>query len=219
MARAFSDVRSAGFALVEALASLVIVGMISMMLIEGVGTGRRVWERIDAREASGEAIDGAQSVLRDRIEQIYAATLFNKNPPYVDFSGKADRLVFIATPPQSARPAPLRRYSLVLDTAGELVLSSVSDVAPDISPVARDVLLTGVRQVDVAYYGPSAPDFTPQWRRSWDDETALPQAIRVRLTFEPGDQRRWPDLIVHPKASVDVACMLNTVTHLCKGRQ
>ncbi len=91
-----------GFALVEALASLVIVGMISLMLIEGVGTGRRVWERIDTRQASAEAIEGAQSALRDRIEQAYLATLFYQNPPAVDFDGKADMVTFLANPPTQA---------------------------------------------------------------------------------------------------------------------
>ena len=45
---------SAGFALVEALASLVIVGMIGLLLVAGATTGRRTWERIDSRQARGD---------------------------------------------------------------------------------------------------------------------------------------------------------------------
>ena len=121
---------AAGFALVEAIASLVIMGMVGLMIVQGLGAGRRVWERIDTREAAGETLDSAQTMLRDRVEQIYPATLFERSPPFVDFDGQSQRLAFLANPPQSERPAPLRRYTLGLNTKGQLVLASVSDVAP-----------------------------------------------------------------------------------------
>jgi general secretion pathway protein J len=209
----------AGFSLIEALASLVVVGMIGAMLVEGVGTGKRVWERIDSRQAHGEALEAAQTLLRDRVEQIYPLTMFDKTPAYVDFLGTGERMSFLASPPRSERPSALRRYTLGLDTATNLVLSSISDVPPpEQAPVARQVLLTGVRQVDVAYFGAAQPDGVRRWRSSWDSEPALPEAVRVRLTFEPGDARQWPDLIVHPRATIDSSCMLNPITHRCKGR-
>jgi hypothetical protein len=40
----------------------------------------------------------------------------------------------------------------------------------------------------------------------------------VRLTFEPGDARQWPDLIIRPQATIDVDCKLNPITHHCNGR-
>lgn len=209
---------SDGFALIEALASLVIVGMIGLMLFAGIGTGARVWEHIDSRQAGREAVDSAQSTLRDRIEQIYPATLYDKNPAYIDFSGHVNHIVFIASPPQSGRPAPLRRYGLFLNTAGQLILTSVSDVAPQTDTVINQVILRGVQGMEVAYFGSTQPDFTRRWRPTWDDEAALPSAIRIRLTFEPGDRRPWPDLIVHPRTNVDVSCSLDPITHGCKGR-
>jgi len=44
--RRFHASSDSGIALVEALASLVIVGMIALMLAAGASTGRRVWERL-----------------------------------------------------------------------------------------------------------------------------------------------------------------------------
>jgi general secretion pathway protein J len=211
--------QDAGFSLIEALASLVVVAMIGLMLVQGVTTGRRVWERIDTREAHGEALEAAQTTLRDRVEQIYPATLYDKSPPYIDFEGKAEQMSFLANPPLSERPAAIRRYTLALDTATNLVLSSISDVAPlEQAPVTRQVLLSGVRQLDLAYFGATQPDFTRRWRPIWTDESALPEAVRVRLTFEPGDLRQWADLIIRPRVTIDSACMLNPITHRCKGR-
>lgn len=209
----------AGFSLVEALASLVVVGMIGLMLVQGVTTGRRVWERLDTREAHGEVLDAAQTILRDRIEQIYPATLYDKAPPYIDFRGTGEQVTFLANPPVSERPAAIRRYTLALDTATNLVLSSISDVAPlDRAPGTKQILLSGVRQLDVAYFGATQPDFVRRWRPAWIDESALPEVVRVRLTFEPGDERQWNDLIIRPRVTVDAACMLNPITHHCKGR-
>lgn len=208
-----------GFALIETLASLVIVSMIAMMLLAGVHTGRRVWERIDTREASGETVDAAQDLLRDRLEKIFPQTLYDQNPPYIDFRGEADKATFLANPPDAGRPAPIRRYTLWLDTAGELVLDSVND-AEDIhlaKPI-REVLLTGVRQLDLAYFGAAQPDYSRHWRPAWRGSPTLPDVVRVRLAFEPADARQWPDLMIHPRPTIDSACLLNPVTNHCKGR-
>jgi general secretion pathway protein J len=210
--------RDAGFSLVESLASLVIVAMIGLMIFTGLGTGRRVWERIDTREAHGEAIDAAQSALRDRIEQIYPATLYDKSPPYVDFSGAGARMAFVANPPEAQRPGALRRYTLGLNIQGQLVLLQTSDVAPPGTRPAVEVLLEGVRQIDIAYFGAAAPDNSRGWRRTWESEANLPEVIRIRLAFEPGDPRQWPDLLVRPRATIDTECLLNPITHACKGR-
>jgi general secretion pathway protein J len=208
-----------GFSLIEALASLVVVSMIGLMLIEGVGVGRRVWERIDRRQARTEALESVQTTLRNRIEETYPATLYDKAPPYIDFQGSAERMTFLANPPQSERPQALRRYSLALDAATNLILASISDIPPqEEAPVTRQILLHGVRQLDVAYFGAAGPDFSRRWRPVWANETSLPEAVRLRLAFEPGDPRQWPDLIIRPRTTIDAACALNPITHHCKGR-
>ena len=208
-----------GFALIEALASLVIVGMIALMLIQGVGTGRRVWERLDARASAGEAVDGAQAVLRDRLEQLYPATLFGGDQAQVDVNGAAESLAFLAPPGESGRPGPLRRFRLSLTVGRDLDLSSISDVDDwKTAQVTNQVLLTGVQQIDLAYFGAAAPDGTRRWRPTWTGQSLVPELIRVRLSFEPGDPRRWPDLIVRPRTTIDSSCILSPTTGHCRGR-
>ena len=208
-----------GFALVEALASLVIVGMIALMLAAGATTGRRVWEGIDRRESAGEELENAQAAFRDRVEQIYPATLYQGNPPTVDFQGTPGGLDFLASPSQAERPAPLRRYTLSLDAAGDLVLASVSDVGPpETAPVSRQILLKGVREIDLAYFGATLPDMQRRWRPGWRNQSGLPEAVRLRVVFEPGDTRQWPDLVVRTRTTIDASCLLNVATHRCRGR-
>ncbi len=211
--------RDAGFALVEALASLVIVGMIALMLVAGMNTGRRVWEGADRRQSGAEAVDAAQGALRDRVEQLFPATLFDRSPPYVDFQGRRDGMTFLSNPAEAGRPAPLRRYSLALDAGGDLVLSSISDAAPPgRATTTREVLLARAQGLDIAYFGAREGDVGEAWRSSWAGEATPPELIRIRVALAPGDPRRWPDLVVRPRADIDAACLLNPVTHHCKGR-
>ena len=208
-----------GVALVEALASLVVVGMIGLMIIEGVGEGRRAGGRIDARASAAEAVEAAQASLRGRIEQVYPATLYEVTPENVDFSGGRDRLAFISSPPQAERPSPLRRYALQVDRAGDLVLASVSEVDPEVkSAAARQVLLSGVQALDLAYFGAATPDQVRRWRPSWDQQALPPELVRVRVLFKPGDRRAWPDLVVRPRVTIDAGCNFDAVAHRCRGR-
>jgi general secretion pathway protein J len=218
LARGGRDI-DGGFALVEALVSLVIVAMISLLMIEGVTTGRRVWERIAASSANGEAIDAAQATLRDRVEQIFPATLEDRTPPSIDFDGGSQALTFLSSPAQFERPAPLRRYRLALTAGGDLVLSSTSDVAsPADGVVSRQTLLRGVRAVDLAYFGAADPDLIRHWRQAWVGQPEPPELIRLRLAFEPGDRRQWPDLIIRPRVTVDTGCKFNPVNPGCGSR-
>ena len=208
---------SAGFALVQLLASLVIFGMISLLLIQGIATGRRVWEGMDSSAAAGEAVQTAQNALRDAIERAYPATRYDYGSPYVDFQGAAGALKFTAPPTEIARPSALRRYSLAVTAGGDLVLSSVSDVSADVGAAHENrVLLRGVQQLDIAYFGPAKPDLMPRWRSGWAYQAGLPEVVRVRLSLPPGDRRQWPDLMVRPQATADSDCVL--YMGKCRGR-
>jgi general secretion pathway protein J len=201
------------------LASLLVVSLMVLMMAEGIDAGRTAWRRLDQREANGELMEAAQSTLRDRIEQAYPKTIYNINPETVDFHGAQDSLLFVATPPEASRPSPLRRYSLKVDAAGELVLASASDVDPSVaSTAARQVLLNHVRGLEMAYFGAAGLDQLRQWRPTWDLQPEPPELVRVRVTFAPGDPRQWPELIVHPRATIDAGCAIDANTHGCRGR-
>jgi general secretion pathway protein J len=211
--------RTAGYAIAEMLASLVILGMIGTMMISGITTGQRVWERMDASDIAAENVAGAQLLLRERIESAFPATRNDTVPPFADFEGKADSISFLGEARDSERPTALRRYRLALDTDGDLVLSGVSDVALNQAvPSEVLVLLRGVQEFDVAYYGPQ-PNGPSAWQLSWDRQAALPQLVRIRLQFEQGDRRAWPELLIKPMVTIDSLCVLNAANGRCRGRQ
>jgi hypothetical protein len=107
----------------------------------------------------------------------------------------------------------------MLTAPGDLVLAS-AERAPSArggGPSAQ-VLARGVRELDLAYFGAVAPDTPGQWSPRWRRRSLPPELVRVRVGFQPGDRRRWPDLIVAPRAMVDADCALSAITHDCQGR-
>jgi general secretion pathway protein J len=211
--------RESGYTLVEMLASLIIVGLAGAMMLSGVTTGRRVWERADAANAIGESISGSQMVLRERLERAYPATRYDKIPTYADFFGAENAVTFLSPPRDIAAPQALQRYTLGLAANGDLVLSDLSDVAIDPKgPGTPLVLLHNVQQLDISYYGVVPPDKAPAWHDKWQGRPALPLLMRIRVQFPPDDPRGWPDLLIKPFATVDSMCVLTVMTGKCRGR-
>src|SRR5262249_17815635 len=66
------------------------------------------------------------------------------------------------------------------------------------SASAETVLVGGIDRLDFAYWGEAAPGEQPAWLAAWH-RAELPGLIRVRLAFNKGDPRRWPDLIAAPR--------------------
>ncbi len=212
--------RARGFTLIELLVSLALLGMIALLLASTVGSGRRVWERLDRRSAEVASVEAAQQLIRDRLEHLVPLTRYDASSPYADLRGTPDLMTFIGPASPDRQPDALADYRLSLSsTRSELVLSSTSDISPIRAPRREDrFLLRNVAGIEFAYFGAAPPDNFPRWQREWVERPAPPLLIRLRLTFARGDRRQWPDLIVRPAATVDTQCVLNNSTGQCKGR-
>lgn len=208
-----------GYALIEMLATLVIVAMTSALMVSGLGASRRVWDKVDAANNMGDLIAGAQLLLRERIERVFPATRYDKIPSYADFDGVADRMMFLSSPRDVNAPSGPQRYQLAVAPNGDLVLYALPDLAADPkAPPQSLVLLHHVQGVDIAYFGAAPPDNRPAWRFAWEQRPTPPQLIRIRVQFAPQDSRVWPELIVKPFATVDSMCVLMISTKKCRGR-
>lgn len=209
--------RQRGLTLVESLVTLGLTALIALLLLQGLGAGRNVWSRVTARAASADAIEAAQSVLRDRITRTYPSTRYDAPLPYPDFAGAPDRLAFTAPAFDNHPAGGLRRFVIAVDTAGDLILSSRSDLpgaaseAPEVA-----VLLRHVGGLEMAYLDDEGG--LPVWRERWDRQPRLPLLVRLSVTFRPGDRRWWPSLLIHPMATVDGDCVLADRGARCAGR-
>jgi general secretion pathway protein J len=205
-----SPPREQGFALVELLASLTLMALISLLLLVAIADRRAALARLDRRFAAASSVGAARDLLIDRIESLWPLTDYMMTPrPGPDFNGRPTELSFVAAPLEAAGPAPLRRYRFSVDVSGDLVLESNSELALNwASWPQRQVLLHGVESIDFAYFDRSGRGWRPEWR----NQPSLPALVRVRLAFPPGDQRRWPDLVIRPLPSVDTERELDATT-------
>ena len=208
---------SAGFTLVEALASLAVLAMLGVLLLEGTQFARRTLER--PASGAGASVEAAETLLRNRLQRAFPYAHPNSGFPTVDFDGYADRLQFYGPPPDAAAPDALQHYALSLSPGGVLQLSMVSDLANDPAQSTHAIpLLSDVASVDLAYFGALPTEAQPQWRAVWRQQPNLPRLVRVRVAFAPGDRRVWPDLIVAPAATLDSQCQIEVNTGQCRGR-
>ncbi len=212
--------RDGGFTLVEMLVSLALLGMAAAMMFQGLGSGQRLWAGEAARIGRSETIEAAQSALRTRLERLRPETRVAGDAIFVEISGDARELNFIAPAADSEQPAAARRYRLALDSHGQLLLGAAAGgLAAQDAPVYRDqVMLRDVADLNISYYGPGPGGGAAQWWSDWKQRAASPQLLRIRADMRAGDQRVWPELIVQPAATVDTLCQVDAATGLCRGR-
>lgn len=213
-----------GFTLIELLVSLALLGLTGGMLVMGLGSARLVSEKAQRQVATSESIVVAQTIMRDRIENMVASTRFDAVTPVVDFRGNQNILSFFAPAAPAERPSTVARYRLLRSAPGDVVIYSVPDLSDRIDAYAPGeagwkptVLLTGVAALEMSYFGAAPPDNLRRWRSAWEERQQPPELIRIRIKFEPGDKRRWPELIVRPATTVNSACQIDSFTGRCTG--
>lgn len=210
----------AGFTLVEMLVSLTLLAMAAVLMLDGLSSSQRLWAGEAARTARAESVEAAQAMLRARIEGLRPATRFDGTNPYADIDGGQRQLAFLSAPGDVDQPAAARRYRLALGDRGDLLLGSASALV-DVSAgdaYTDQVLMRDVEGVDISYYGPDASGGTAHWQSDWSRRASPPELVRIRLVLKQGDRRVWPELIVHPAATVDTLCTIDPNTGACRGR-
>ena len=203
--------RDDGFTLVEMLVSLALLAMAAVLMGSGLASARGLWGRIEANGARSETVEAAQTLLRDRIERLRPVTLFDQSTPYADVDGERGRLVFTALPFDAERPAAMARFRLTQHER-DLVLEDAAGAFPP------HVLLSGVSELEIAYFGPETAGGAPEWRQSWARQPTPPELVRIRVKFAAGDRRVWPTLIIRPAATVDALCTIDPERNTCRGR-
>jgi general secretion pathway protein J len=216
--------RDAGFSLVEMLVSLAVMGMAAWLLAAGVqriGLGLNIANRLDDRR---DATATAQFLLRQRLAVIEPVSDPQSGGRSLDFTGHAESVDFIARAPDRAAPDALQRYRLQRNPDGDLVLLSLSTLDAHVDPHNRSAdgwtplpLLSGTTRLAIRYLGqnPLVAEQHSVWQADWPHRDSLPMLVRISVEFAPGDQRNWPDLVVHPLAATPQPCPRDAITGRC----
>lgn len=214
----------AGFTLLELLIAMTLLGLLMVLLFGGLRFGARVWERSEAHTTDLDDIRIAQTFIRSEIEQAYPLlVLADPLHPHIDFDGAADAVRFLASAPTgiaSAGRVHIDLRAVSQDGGTVLMVKARPELSWDDTPGAThaEVLLTGVRSLSFSYFGSENPDAPARWQDIWTNRLHLPRLVRLRVAFEPGDKRIWPELVIAPRIAVDINCLYDPLTKACRGR-
>jgi general secretion pathway protein J len=196
--------QNTGFTLIELLAALVLLGLIFLLLTSGLQFGTNVWSGRE-KEASGTAeVLTAQNFLRRVLSEARPVMIEAdvSHVRHVFFIGDGTSIRFVTSMPSHLGIGgfnevllyqPESENSNRVEIAWRVFRSTDTAFVPT-EEDRHAVLVTGVKQLEFAYYGRSK-DAPAQWYSEWRDLDHLPDLIRMRVTFND-DEHVWPDLVV-----------------------
>ena len=204
--------REGGFTLVELLVGLALFSLISVLLFGGFRFGLRAWESGSDRIDRTSRVELVQSLLRRELSQAFLPKLV---APAEDrgtvsaFAGTGDTMSFVAPLPTHGGTGGLYVLSLSKRQAGRHTYLSLGwrmfrpdEMGAGTFKADDESTLIDIAGLQFAYYGNLDRDGAAGWFDQWLGIGSLPQLIRVRVSFPPGDPRQWADLVIAPRLYV-----------------
>ncbi len=191
--------RARGFTLVEVLVALALVGVVSLLMLEGMRFAALGLGRLSDQAARLDTRRGIETLLQRDLGTIFAASLPPAAPALV---GGPQSLRFRTLAEDGG--AGIYRIDLALEARGgdrALVLTRRRVGATGALDVQREVLAPRLSDLRIAYFGRATPDAQPQWQDHWDDAVAPP--LLVRIILDTGDGLARPPLIVRLWAAAE----------------
>lgn len=184
--------RTGGFTLIELLVALALAGLVSLLLVHGIGFAAFGFDRLSRGAERLDESRGVDQVLR---RVLGSAAAIPGLGPGIGFSGDPTRIAFLSLAGDNA--PGLYRIEIAVETSGSerrLVLTrTVLGPGGGIRP-ERNVLARGVRDFRIGYFGTVAPDTDPVWHDHWDGLSYLPGLLRIEL--DTAEAPRLPPLVI-----------------------
>jgi prepilin-type N-terminal cleavage/methylation domain-containing protein len=201
-----------GFTLVELLVASVILGLVMLLIFNGMRFVQRAVASANARREAVEGTVTGLGLLRATLGDAAPFYLRVANKDQLLFQGDEQHLRFALFEPDYIPGWPFVAYEYALaESNGRYQLlvrrAPLSPGAPDLSVLngapARAILGFPF-PVRFAYFGPLRSRDPAQWRPQWADGDFLPRAVRIGPeSGEPG----WPDFVVRLAVNTPVGCL------------
>lgn len=209
--------RLRGFTLLELMIGLALLGMLLLLLFGALRLGSKSWDAGEKRLNSASSQGVVGGFLRRSLSQIYPWRFKGVDIQALAFEGESAALRYVGPVPTRQGIAGLHFVSLEMQDDSLLLrwkmpspdAEDFSDLA-DAEPV---VLLKGVKQLALSYYGAQEGDTQPGWHDSWNDDQQLPAMIRLVLSMDEGGN--WPEIVVATLLTSSANCAWDDFLKRC----
>ncbi len=184
-----------GFTLLEVLVAMFVLGLLFVLLSQGMQFGlHTVQLQAATRDREGD-IDAVDRVLR----RLVGSADPGLYPEPATLQGTATAMSFTTELPLYGAEQ-VQPVDVVLSAEGGRLLlrwtphRHVETFGPPLPP-HTNVLLGGVDGLELSYWRQGG---SGGWISQWEKEEKLPALVRIRLLFGRHGSRHWPPLIIAP---------------------
>lgn len=211
-----------GFTLIEVLVGLALMGMAAAMLLSALHFAAQAAARLRGEHGGIDQVVAAQRLVRGTLTRLKPITNPRAAVPTVLLQGDGTRLRFFASALDRDAPDALHQFQLERTSDGRLILFDASMRQAGLRADGMRVdgwtatpLADRVARLSLRYFGVSRAGGAAAWQDRWWDRGQPPQLIAVRVDFQPGDRRVWPDLIVRPGTTINTSCSVEASVNGC----
>jgi general secretion pathway protein J len=184
-----------GLTLIELLLSLAILAILTGFLAGGLSMARQAFGADRASEIGSETSAAIQTVAA-LVGSALPARFDGAGPKdALGFDGRGNAISFVGlSEGRSLRGGP---HKIVLRRSGSDIVvdfAALNGARAKDSPATRVVVLSGVREIRIGYFGTVDAKVKPAWRTDWVRAERLPDLVSIRIEFE--DERRNEPAVV-----------------------
>jgi prepilin-type N-terminal cleavage/methylation domain-containing protein len=181
-----------GLTLIELLLSLAILAILTGFLAGGLSMGRRAFA-VDRTSEIGNETSAAIQTVATLVGSALPVRFDGAGPKdAIGFDGRGEAIAFVGL--SEGRSLRGGQYKIVLRRSGNDLVADFTPfdrarVKDSAEPAAtRVVVLSGVREIRIRYFGTVDAKVKPAWRTDWIRAERLPDLVSIRIEFE--DERR-----------------------------
>lgn len=191
-----------GATLLELLVALALLALLSVYAVTAIRYLQN-FDRVQARIEERAAVEAVRTHLRRSIEAMRVAFLIRDGAtPKLAFAGRRRTLTFVTDADSRLEFGGLYLVRFGLDGEASDMSALVTErraFRPRMDAVGggrKLVVLDRVTGLAFSYFGSPQEGVKPDWYEDWPEAGVLPQAVRVEMSFPPGDARLFPPLYI-----------------------
>jgi general secretion pathway protein J len=184
--------RCAGFTLVEVVVALALAGLVSLIMMHGIGLAARGLDRLSQHTERLDQRRGLEMLMRRALGGAVSIPAVEGEPGFV---GQPTSVTFLSVV-EDGGPG-LYRVKLAFEPTRPVpavILSRRLAVRSASLRSDQSVLVQHVRRFDIGYFGATSPTAEPGWHQHWEGIAYLPQLVRIML--EADDRSAHPPIIL-----------------------